>query len=247
MNEIDELEALVTEEAPEPPIDKSPIKNSTFAYHAVVIVLDLISGGIVGYLTFWFYGVIWFLAGAIAFFQHHKNWESPTNNDYQQKNSTIGMIVSVVAVGVMALASGAVLVLTSRGLLAIDGGYIAAFVELVTVSLFIWNGYQFAMYKFKDDSFVIARQIARAQANAHKKIEFAKAAGSVVDANRKFITERNVQRNKHGAGAVDAALNKLQGRNAAQMPMNANAADTTLLTEIVDIPKNSPAGKSSQD
>ena len=68
------------------------------------------------------------------------------------------------------------------------------------------------MYKFKDDSFVINRQIARAKAIANKKIEFAKAAGSVVSANKKFLDERNSQRNKHGAAPVDAALNRLEGK-----------------------------------
>ena len=212
METIDELEQLVTEEAPEPPIDRRPIRNSTVAYHAVVIVLDVISGCIVGYMTFWFYGVIWFLAGAIAFFQHHKNWENPGNNDYQLSNSTVGMIVSVVAVAVMSLVSGAVLILTERNVFTINSGYVSAFVELVTVSLFVWNGFQFAMYKFKDDSFVINRQIARAKAIANKKIEFAKAAGSVVSANKKFLDERNSQRNKHGAAPVDAALNRLEGK-----------------------------------
>jgi len=212
METIDELEQLVTEEAPEPPIDRRPIRNSTVAYHAVVIVLDVISGCIVGYMTFWFYGVIWFLAGAIAFFQHHKNWENPGNNDYQLNNSTVGMIVSVVAVAVMSLVSGAVLILTERNVFTVNSGYVSAFVELVTVSLFVWNGFQFAMYKFKDDSFVINRQIARAKAIANKKIEFAKAAGSVVSANKKFLDERNSQRNKHGAAPVDAALNRLEGK-----------------------------------
>lgn len=226
METIDELEQLVTEEAPEAPIDRRPIQNSTFAYHAVVIVLDLISGYIVGFMTLWVYGVIWFAAGAIAFFQHHKNWENPNNNDTQLQNSVTGMIVSVAAVAVMALASGAVFILTQRGVITIDGGYISAFVELVTVSLFIWNGYQFAMYKFKDDSFVINRQIARAKAIANKKIEFAKAAGSVVSANKRFIDERNIQRNKHGSAPVDAALDRLQGKPMTPRSAPAMAAQT---------------------
>lgn len=239
INDIDELTKLVEAEEPEPPTDTNNLRNSTIAYHAVVIVLDLISGAIIGYMSVWFYGVIWFLAGAIAFFQHHKNWENPNTNDYQLKNSTRGMVVSVVAVIAMGLLSGAVLILTSNNIITFSSGYIGFAIEIVTVSLFVWNGYQFAMYKFKDDSFIIARDIARAKGNANKKIKLVEAAGTVVKANKAFLNERNNQHGKHGQKPVDAAFNKMQGFK----PSQSFAKDTEQL-ELKDDRPNSSGGTS---
>jgi hypothetical protein len=236
MNEYDELTQLVIDEAPEPAADNSPLRNSTIAYHLVVFTLDIISGYIVGFLTIPVYGVIWFFAGAVAFFQHHKNWESPTNNDAQLKNSTTGLIVSVSSVVIMALLSGAALMLQRNGILTIQAGYVATAVELITVSIFCWNGFQFAMYRFADDSFITNRQIKKAQGNADKKVEFARAAGRVVAANQRYIDERNSQRNRHGGQAVDASLARMQNR----VPVITNAS-------TVDMAALDPKAQSGQN
>lgn len=238
-----ELESIVSEEAPEEPIDNSALTNSTIAYNAAIIILELGSSVMVGMLTFWYYGIVWFLSGAISFNLHHKNWDSSLNNDKQQANAQTGMIVSVLAVVVMALLAGAAMVNTKYSLVSFNAGWFSALVELFTVGLFCWHGFQFAMYRFADDSFNRNKQIAKAKANANKKIEIAKAAGSVVAANQKYISERDAQYQKYGdKGAVDAVLAKITGMPTVSPAMSTNQA-TVDGVELKNTTPKADAGK----
>jgi hypothetical protein len=215
-NEISELEELVQDQKPEEPPDESSLKASTIAYQVAIVIVDGLTGATIAAISYWYYGVVWFLAGAISFFLHHKNWDSPRNNEKQVENAQTGMIVSVVAMVIMALAAAYVWVTK------ITSPYIEVAIVLPILVLFFWHAFQLAMYRFADDKFVIERAIASAKANAHKKVQIAKAAGTVVAASKDAIAEKNRQYERHGdRGAVDAAINKIGGR-----PMQSMAADT---------------------
>ena len=65
MNEIydvEDVEELVKEDEPEPEKDKTALKLSQFAYNAAVLIVDAGTGWLVWQLTFWYYGLLWFLA-----------------------------------------------------------------------------------------------------------------------------------------------------------------------------------------
>lgn len=233
---ISELEALVSEQAPEPPPDISPMRNSMIAYHLGVVLIDLVTGYTVGMLTFWYYGVIWFLGNAVVFFQHHKNWERAENNDAQEKNSRTGMVVSVLSMFVVALAAGGCLL---GGLVNV---WIQVGFEALSVSLFFFHMLQFALYRFADDAWQLNRTIAKARGNAHRKIKIIEAAGKVVEANRKALRERDGQYKKHGdRGAVDAAMARMEQRQ--QQPRQAAFAANAPKAELADKPSPTSAGE----
>lgn len=215
IEEISELEEMVAEQEPEKKPDTSAISMSTLGYEVAIIILDAITAVTVGFLTYWWYGAVWFFAGAISFFLHQKNWKTAGNNDEQKKISQRGMIVSVAMMLVMALVAGVFLVLK------LMSAWIEAGIIVSVITAFFWHGLQLALYVFKDDDWIIANQVARAVANAEKKIKIANAGGMVVAKTEEARRVRHSQYKKHGdRGAVDAAINRIEGKkqNQPQQP-----------------------------
>lgn len=209
-NEMSELERLVNEKKPAPKPSRAPLSASKIGYSAAIVIIDLITGYTIWQLSYWYYGVIWFLAGAISFYLHQQNWEHPGVNEKQEKNAMIGMIVSVASMFVMAIAAGIALIF----------GLHSAVVESVIVGCvivaFFWHALQLALFYFADDDWEIARQINRAKATANKKVQIARAAGEVVSAYKAFQNERDNQHQKHGDGrALDAAMQKISGQKVS--------------------------------
>jgi len=240
MNEFEELEKMVLDEAPEPAPDRSPLSRAKFAYHAAVILIDIVTAYTVGLLTIWYYGVIWFLGNAVVFFLHHSNWERAESNDKQTKNAVIGMIVAVASMFILATFSGAMALIENAPT------WVTVSIEVFAVTIFFYHAGAFAVYYFQDDEWVLNRQISKAKANARKKVQIARAAGSIVVASKEALRERNNQYGKHGRGVVDAALSKVENRprvqetplQAPQKPVQAFASDTR-----DNLPENPPTGQ----
>ncbi len=212
MNELDELEQLVAEQEPEPAPNNAPLERASFAYHAAVIFIDLITAYTVGVLTFWYYGVVWFLGNAVVFFLHHSNWERAENNASQSKNALIGMMVAVGSMFIIAATSGALLVAK------VDNTWVKVGFEITAVTTFFFHAGMFAFYRFMDDDWKIRNQIANARAIANKKVKIARAAGLVIEANQKALAEKNKQVDKYGGGVVEAALAKVERRDQKPRP-----------------------------
>lgn len=228
MNELEELEQLVAEQEPEPAPNNAPLDRASLAYHAAVILIDLITAYTVGVLTFWYYGIVWFLGNAVVFFLHHSNWERAENNASQSKNALIGMTVAVGSMFIIAATSGALLVA------GVDNTWVKVGFEIVAVTTFFFHAGMFAFYRFMDDDWKIRNQIANARAIANKKVKIAKAAGLVIEANQKALGEKNKQIEKYGGGVVEAALAKVEKRDQKPRPAaNAQAVQPT--------PANAPA------
>lgn len=219
MNEFEELEQMVLEEAPEPPPDRSPLTRAKIAYHVAVFLIDLVTAYTVWMLTFWYYGIIWFLGNAVVFFLHHSNWERAESNEKQTKNAVIGMIVAIASMFILATFSGAMVLIEKAP------DWVDVSIEIFAVTVFFYHAGSFAVYYFQDDEWILNRQISKAKANARKKVQIAKAAGSIVDASKEALREKNLQYNKHGRGVVDAALSKVENRpRNVPAPMTANSA-----------------------
>jgi hypothetical protein len=203
---MDELEKLVNDTKPPSKPSRMPLTASKFGYTAAIVVIDAITAYTIFLLSYWYYGVVWFLAGAISFYLHQQNWEHPGANEQQERNASVGMIVSVGSMFIMAVFAGVSLIMGWKT--PVIESVIVAFV----IVLFFWHSLQLALFYFSDDEWKIQRSIARARATADKKVKIAKAAGDVVGAYKEFQRERDSQHTKHGnKGAVDAAMNKISG------------------------------------
>lgn len=205
-NNISELEELVNEKKPAPKPSRAPLSASKLGYSVAIVIIDLITGWTIWQLSYWYYGVIWFLAGAISFYLHQQNWEHPGVNEVQEKNAMLGMIVSVTSMFLMAIAAGFALIF------GVTSNIAEAVIVGCVILAFFWHALQLALFYFADDDWEITRQINRAKATANKKVQIARAAGEVVTALKAFQNERDNQHKQHGDGrAVDAAMAKIGG------------------------------------
>jgi len=208
--DINELEQMVAEEEPETPPDNSALAFSKWAYNAAAVIIDLITGYTIWQLTFWYYGALWVLAGAVVFFLHQKNWEREGNNETQVSISAWGMGISVASIVIMGAVAGSLWIIGFQSVWS-EVGIISA-----AVLLFSFHAVQLARYYFVDDDFVIRRAVAHAKAQARKKIEIIKAGGEVVAANKAALAEREAQVKKHGSRvAVEAGIARVEGRRPA--------------------------------
>lgn len=219
--DVSEIEDLVKEEEPEPERDNSSLFLSKVAYNLAVTVIDIGTGYLIWQLTFWYYGLIWFLAGAVVFFLHQKNFFTAGNNDKQIKGAQNGIIVSVASIIIMAMLAGGLYVFNVKNL------WVEVGLILISLALFFYHAYMLAMYVFNDDGFRINNSISRAYAQADKKTQIAKASGKVAKVYREADLEKKAQYQKHGEKNIDAAMNKIQGKQPQQQfkPMTANAQD----------------------
>lgn len=221
MDEITELEKLVSEGEPEPPPNNAPLELSKWAYHIAVIVIDAVTAYTLGVITVWYYGVIWFLGNAVVFFFHHNNWERAENNNKQERLSLAGMIVAVFSMLIVAVAVGGVYLYGSHVF------WMQFALEAFAVVAFFAHAVMFAVYRFIDDAWIINRQIAKAKANANKKVQFIEAAGTVIDANKKVLAKKGDLSKKHGGQVVERAVAKVTKTDfAPAKPVQQFGSDT---------------------
>ncbi len=203
---VSELEELVAGQQPEEPIDESSLRWSEAAYKTAIVVIDLLTGITIGLISYWQYGAVWFLAGAVSFFSHHKNWDAAHNNDKQVRNAAWGMGISVGAMILMAIVAAVVFILQ------IQSAYIEVGIVVPIIALFFWHAFQLAMYRFSSDKFKTDRTIAKARADADKQVRIIGAADTVLSAHEKASAKRREQYRKHGdQGAVNLSIKKAGG------------------------------------
>lgn len=215
---VDELEKLVIAEKPPKAPSKAPMMFARIAWLGVSFSLDIVTAWTVWQITsYWYYGVMWFLAGAVPLVMNQMLWERPENNDTQRNLATVGLVVSVITIVGMAIAAG---------VLYVQGTYknvtVEAWIVGITVVLFAYHGLNAAFFYFSDDDWKIQNQIARAKAEAEKKKEIYRAAGEVAAAAKSAQAELNAQRGKHGERIVTAAVGKISREQIPQTEKPAN-------------------------
>jgi hypothetical protein len=220
IEEISELTQLVEDAKPEDAPDNSPLTHSKIAFVGGILVIDAVTSYTVWMITtYWYYGVIWFLVGAIAFFLHQRNWERSGNNDKQEKGAMIGMGVAVGAMLVVGTYSAIVFVMKTYT------PFSEALIVGSSVILFFFHIYELGFYYFSDDDWITKRAIANAEAHSAKKIKIIKAADRVVSATKTTRDMRNASYTKHGdKGAVDAAINRVSGNKPQGQSIQATRA-----------------------
>lgn len=115
IEDVEDIEELVAEEEPEPNTENSSLWINKVAYNAALTIVDAGTGWLIWQLTtYWYYGLIWFLAGAVVFFLHQKNYFTPGINEKQMKSSGTGIVVSVVSIALMAMVAGVLYVVGIR-------------------------------------------------------------------------------------------------------------------------------------
>lgn len=208
IDDLESLEELVNEEEIEQAPKNTLTANKIF-WNGAAIAIDGITGWTVWQITgYWYYGVIWFFAAAIPMLLHQQNYERVGNNQKQMDLAKKGILLAAGSILLMAIASGVVFVIGMTHNLVIEAVTVG-----VTVSLFVTQAYISYVYQMEDDEVKTKNSIARAKANANKKIKVIKAGGEVLAAGERVVAERKKLLRKYGrVNLVDHTINKIEGR-----------------------------------
>ena len=139
-------------------ISNTQVQASTVVWIIGVFILDLITAYIVWQVTgYWFYGVMWMLIGAGGLTWSEWLQHRIGNNFKQREIASTGVLVSAIAVGIMALVSGAFWILGR------NDSWIAVMFEIVTVCLFLFHMVQAYRYRMIDDGYIERNLEARSK------------------------------------------------------------------------------------
>lgn len=256
MNEINEREIALEIEAENErlemekikplPINKKPVDESKIVWMVGTIVMDVVTAYFIWQTTVLIYGIWWVLIGAGGLIWSERQRGRIGNNDEQKKIGSTGVVVSAVAVLVMALGMGAAYLTHMT-----EVRWVMLSVEIVTVGLCGYHLIQAYRYHELDDEYQEqnADSIAEAR-NVSELRQIHRAARRVESKKRKWITSA-AYRGKHGE-AFDAALKSItpskpkQQQGNQNQPMNAPAQDVEA-ARLSDKQGANPRNGSGQD
>lgn len=226
------------EKNPTPQISQIEVKMAAWVWQLGVVAVDIATAYIVWQITFLFYGVLWFLAGAGGLLWSERQRQRVGNNDDQRKIGELGVTVSLVAVIVMAIASGVAYILGYSRL-----GWIEAITLSASIGLFFYHVIQARRFHILDDEFIERTLEARREAEHKRDMREIERAHREAEKEKELVEMEKQRRNQHG-DAFDAAYTKKNNpqrpQQAPQAPKVALASETK--AETLDGSKN-PQGR----
>lgn len=225
-----EEEARILAEYAPKSISRTQVKGAKFAWMAVAIGIDIATAYayFVILAPFWWYGVLWLIAGAGGLMFAEWLWERVGNNEEQTRIASASKTVSAIAVLAMALLSGVALIL---GVTRAPWMEIVALVSAVGLACF--HGWQSYQYHEKDDDYIAATEDARADAQNQKEIRKVHRAGQRVAAKKVVHRTGAKYQEQHGNAFATAVGRSYSAETQAPKPPKVEAK----------IDPNSEAGK----
>lgn len=201
------------------------VETAKIAWTLGALAIDIATAYAIYVITgyFW-YGVFWIVAGGGGLIWSQWIKERVGNNAEQNKIGEAGVIVSGLAVLIMAFVTGVVFVLGMTGLL-----WVEALTVVATVGLFLYHVFQAYRYHEADDDITAAQEEARAEARALKEIREIHRAARVVEAKKKALQLLSGYEGEHG----DAIRAALEGTSSALYN-----ADTPRLPQVTTAGSN---------
>lgn len=197
-----EEEARIMAEFAPKDIQRGQVKGAKAAWMAVAIGIDVTTAYAL-YLVFspfWWYAVLWIVAGAGGLVFAEWLWERIGNNDEQTRLASTSKNVSAVAIVVMAILAGVALVMGWQRQAWME---IIAMISVVGLACFhAWQAYQ---YHEKDDDYIAATEEARANAENMKEIRKVHRAGLRIAAKKRVHKVGEKYQREHGQAFTAAA------------------------------------------
>lgn len=192
-------------------ISDKQVKEAKYAWMVGTVGIDILTAWLMWTMTgYWYYALVWAIAGAGGLLWSERQKERIGNNDEQKILAKRGKNVSAFAVFGMALVIGFVWVTKMQG------NWINATIELTSLFLFFFHLYQAHEFHEKDDEQEAMNEEARNEAKANSEIRAAHRANRKVESKKNRDDIQGVYRQRHGA-AFDAALGLSNPRPSATM------------------------------
>ena len=197
-----EEEARVLAEFAPKSIQRGPVKGAKFAWMFVAFGIDIATAYAYTIILapYWWYAVIWILAGAGGLLFSEWLWERIGNNDEQTRIAKTSKQVSAGAILVMALCAGVSLIMNWSRNTSME-----IFAMTSAVGLICFHGWQAYQYHEKDDDHIATTMDARAGAENLKDIRRIHRAGMRVKAKKMVHNVGSKYQQQHGAAFTAAA------------------------------------------
>lgn len=198
----DEKARRELEKSKPPKVSNAQVKEARFVWMAGTILVDLLTAYLIYAQTgYWYYAVIWVLAGAGGLLYSERLKERIGNNREQKDIGERGVKTSAFSVLGMALIVGTVWVLKSAN------DYIDAVIEVASLVLFFFHLYQSYQYHAIDDDVIAVNDEARSEDDEARATRQAHRAARIVESKKVKSGVVENYRDEHGA-AFDAAYRK---------------------------------------
>lgn len=204
---------------------------AVLGFNITYLAIDLITSVTVGYLTYWYYGVLVFLAGFLPMVAHEALFANPYASKIQRWISGIGFgfsILSALSVGVMVVVINVLYDSTPTG----------KTLEAVAMGLLfliaIAHGTLLALYFFIDEGIRAVQNALTAMAKNEQKLRELGMAGQIVDKSKTVIDALEKRANAGEGGLMDAAMEAISGDewrkagNKQQQPQRSFAEEERL-------------------
>lgn len=184
----------------EPKTEKKPsnagLNVAFFAFNLAFLIVDAISAGVVGYMTYWYYGVATLFAGAVFMFVHEFLFTRPFNNPQQRNISIGGAVWAVLTILFVALVTVAAN-LTGFFTIEYETYFLAGMVGVIVFNI-VLHGVLAGVFYYVDDEHYAKTKATRAVARANTQNEIDDAAETILISalarriNRKKMLDRFV-------------------------------------------------------
>lgn len=224
-------------------IQMGQVEEARIFWMIGVGLIDVLTAWLIYSLTgYWYYALIWVVAGAGGLLWSERLKGRIGNNDEQMSLGDRGVKIAAFLVVAMALLIGTYWVLKTFPT------WLFPAVEISAVSLFFFHVYQAYRYHSVDDEVVARNEEARLEEENKRRIKEAHRAARLVESRK---TERGVKetyRKEHGS-ALDAAMGKAgtvvipERRQDVQRLVN---AVRTNVQDESNSPKSTPSNAPNQ-
>lgn len=197
-------------------VESHQVKMAKHVWMIGAVVIDVVTAVLVWKITGWLpYGVFWFLAGAVGLIWSDYLRDRIGNNATQTSIGERGVVVSGLAILVMALLAGVCYVLGFTRLV-----WVEALTVVATVGLVLYHVFMAYIYYNADDAIKEENREALLNAAAEKQILEIHRAARIVAAKKARLAQLHEYEGEHGAAM-----------NAALIAMNSDTTQTTTLRE----------------
>lgn len=187
------------QKTPTPQISQIEVRAAAWVWQLGVVAIDITTAYIVWQITMLFYGILWMLAGAGGLLWSERQRQRVGNNEAQRRIGEAGVIVSLTAVVVMAIASGVAYILGYARI-----GWIEALTLTASIGLFFYHIVQARRFHILDDEFIEISLEARREAEHKRDLREIERARREVEKERELVGMEQLRREQHG-DAFDAA------------------------------------------
>lgn len=197
-----EEEARVMAEFAPKKISTTQVKGAKFAWMIVAACIDFATAYAYTVILapYWWYAVLWVLAGAGGLIYAEWLWERVGNNEQQTRIAAASKNVSAIAILVMAMLAGVALVLGWERTQTLE---IVAVIS--AIGLIGFHGWQSYQYHEVDDDYIAANEESRAYADNIKEIRKVHRAGQRIAAKKMVHRVGEKYEKTHGQAFTAAA------------------------------------------